>query len=194
MSLVKRGGNNPFYSPDDGMDDDAFLNHPRAGSSGYMLPQSSSMTSTSPRPNSSQSTTNTVENRQNQLQLERHEIEQRTIDSSNRSLGLLFESERVGAATGEELSRQKEQLLRTEGRLDDINSTLKTSERHLQVNPKKYLVDNFQQFSLIRGFLRFPPRFHGKAFGKKIRNYNQKKFGQRTSASNLGSVCNLEEY
>ena len=63
----------------------------------------------------------------------RREIEERTVDSSNRSLGLLYESERAGVATAEELNRQKEQLKRTEERLDDINSTLKTSERHLQV-------------------------------------------------------------
>ena len=66
----------------------------------------------------------------------RREIEERTVDSSNRSLGLLYESERAGAATAEELNRQKEQLKRTEERLDDINSTLKTSERHLQVKIK----------------------------------------------------------
>ena len=63
----------------------------------------------------------------------RREIENRTLESSERSLGLLYESERAGAATAEELHRQKEQLKRTEERLDDINSTLKTSERHLQV-------------------------------------------------------------
>lgn len=54
------------------------------------------------------------------------------MDSSHRSLGLLYESEKVGLATAEELSRQKEQLKNTEHRLDDINATLKTSERHLQ--------------------------------------------------------------
>ena len=79
----------------------------------------------------------------------RREIEERTVDSSNRSLGLLYESERAGAATAEELNRQKEQLKRTEERLDDINSTLKTSERHLQVGNVisyttfKSLVSNF---------------------------------------------------
>ena len=74
----------------------------------------------------------------------RREIEERTVDSSNRSLGLLYESERAGAATAEELNRQKEQLKRTEERLDDINSTLKTSERHLQVKIKTifYFVTN----------------------------------------------------
>ena len=81
----------------------------------------------------------------------RREIEERTLDSSNRSLGLLYESERAGAATAEELNRQKEQLKRTEERLDDINSTLKTSERHLQVltNTLLYLISPSQNNSMI---------------------------------------------
>ena len=79
----------------------------------------------------------------------RREIEERTLDSSNRSLGLLYESERAGAATAEELNRQKEQLKRTEERLDDINSTLKTSERHLQVLMLWYLMSPSQKLSYI---------------------------------------------
>jgi hypothetical protein len=39
----------------------------------------------------------------------------------------------VGLATAEELTRQKEQLMLTEQRLDDINSTLRNSEKHIQV-------------------------------------------------------------
>ena len=35
-------------------------------------------------------------------------------------------------ATAEELSRQKEQLMMTEQKLDDINSTLRNSEKHIQ--------------------------------------------------------------
>ena len=50
MALAKKG--NPFYSPDDEIDDDMFLNHPRAGTSGYMLPQHNSMIS--PRPPSAE--------------------------------------------------------------------------------------------------------------------------------------------
>merc|ERR1719495_2458336 len=60
------------------------------------------------------------------------EIEERTLASSERGLGLLYESEKVGVATADELSRQKEQLMRTEQRLDDINSTLRNSEKHIQ--------------------------------------------------------------
>lgn len=126
MSMVKSGGasSNPFYTPEDGeVDDDAFLNHPRAGTSGYMLPQHNQ---------SSVSPLTAAEERQRQLLIKKKEIEERTLDSSHRSLGLLYESEKVGVATAEELNRQKDQLLQTEGRLDEINTTLKTSERHLQ--------------------------------------------------------------
>ena len=112
---------NPFYSPDE-ISDEAFLNHPRAGSSGYMLPQPSS---------NSPGMVTSPSDQQRQFLMKKQEIEERTLASANNSLGLLYESEKVGAATGHELQRQKEQLLRTEGRLDEINSTLKTSERHL---------------------------------------------------------------
>lgn len=128
MALAK-GGGNPFYSPEE-VDDDAFLNHPRAGSAGYMLPQHNSMTPSSSRQNSSSVGMN-LEERQRQLLMKKKEIEESTLESSSRSLGLLYESEKVGAATAEELNRQKETLLKTEGRLDEINNTLKTSERHL---------------------------------------------------------------
>lgn len=120
------------------IDDDAFLNHPRAGSSGFMLPQSSNQGGINQfqpvqqsRQEASASGIMSPDEKHRQLLLLQKDIEARTIDSSNRSLGLLYESEKVGAATGEELHRQKEQLLRTEGRLDEINSTLKQSERHL---------------------------------------------------------------
>ena len=62
----------------------------------------------------------------------RKEVEDRTLASSERGLGLLYESEKVGSATAIELTRQKEQLLNTETKLDEINSSLRQSERHLQ--------------------------------------------------------------
>ena len=68
-----------------------------------------------------------LEERQRQILMKKREIEEETLKSSDRSLGLLFESEKVGAATAEELGRQKETLLRTEGRLDEINHTLKVN-------------------------------------------------------------------
>lgn len=53
------------------------------------------------------------------------------MNSSSRSVGLLQESERAGIETAEELIRQREQLENTERRLDDINATLNTSQRHI---------------------------------------------------------------
>lgn len=109
MSLDNK---NPFYEPE--VDDDMFLNHTRTG---YMLHSPSSATS--------------AEDRQRQILMRKKEIEDRTLESAGKSIELLYESEKVGVATGHELQRQKETLLRTEERLDDINSTLKQSERHL---------------------------------------------------------------
>lgn len=68
--------------------------------------------------------------RQAMIQTQR-EIEQRTIDSSTRSIGLLRDSEQIGIATAEELSRQREQLQNTDRRLDEINTNLNYSQKHL---------------------------------------------------------------
>lgn len=61
----------------------------------------------------------------------RKEIENRTINSSQRSIGLLRETEQVGIATANELSKQREQLEKTRDQLDTINTSLKFSQRHL---------------------------------------------------------------
>ncbi len=103
---------NPFDDDEDEIDDETFLRRSR--------PNNANVNAEDP-----------VERQRRLLMQKRREIEERTLDSSNRSLGLLYESEKVGQATGEELARQKEQLKATEQRLDDINSTLRNSERHL---------------------------------------------------------------
>lgn len=59
------------------------------------------------------------------------EIEERTLNSSQRSLGLLHETEQVGVATASELAKQREQLEKTRNQLDTINTSLKFSQRHL---------------------------------------------------------------
>ena len=70
--------------------------------------------------------------RKQTFQERKKEIERETYESSVRSLQLLDESERAGLATAKELSHQGEQLLRTEAKLDGIDSTLQTSERHIR--------------------------------------------------------------
>lgn len=75
---------------------------------------------------------NDLTQQRQQLLERRKEIEDRTIKSSERSVSLLRDSEQIGVATAEELIRQREQLQRTEKRLDDINSTLRFSQKHIQ--------------------------------------------------------------
>ena len=137
-------GKNPFYTEDDEMDDDEFLRRSKGGGGGaggnYMLPNHGAAATAQGHGGHGPGLyggghgggIDPIDARRQMLMEKRREIEARTLDSSQRSLGLLHESEKVGMATAEELSRQKEQLRGTEQRLDDINSTLKQSERHLQ--------------------------------------------------------------
>ncbi|KAH8402402.1 hypothetical protein KR009_011833 [Drosophila setifemur] len=62
---------------------------------------------------------------------QRRAIEQRTLESTNKSLGLLYETQEVGKATAVELAKQREQLEKTSHQLDEINATLRFSQRHL---------------------------------------------------------------
>jgi len=125
-NFLTNGGKNKFL--DEEVDDDEFLRHPKSGTSGYLLPHQAPTLSN----NSRQSAQQSLEQQRQQLAQRRREVEERTLASSERGLGLLYESEKVGVATAEELSRQKEQLMQTEQKLDDINSTLRNSEKHIQ--------------------------------------------------------------
>jgi len=101
---------NPFFADveDDDVSDAAFLKNSR------------------PYENSS------LQDRREQLLAEKRKIEQRTVQSSIRSIGLLHESEQIGSATAAELHSQREQLENTEKRLDEINASLRTSQKHIQ--------------------------------------------------------------
>ncbi|XP_052839290.1 synaptosomal-associated protein 29 [Drosophila gunungcola] len=87
----------------------------------------------------------------------RRAIEQRTLDSTNKSLGLLYETHEVGKATAAELAKQREQLEKTSHQLDEINSTLRFSQRHLTGlksvfgGLKNYLSGNRDQPSTAAG-------------------------------------------
>lgn len=111
---------NPFFSLEDDVDDETFLNSAPPRSSGRSAY------------NHYNNFDNEIEQKHQQLLQRRKEIEDRTVQSSERSISLLRDSEQIGAATAEELIRQREQLERTEKRLDDINSTLRFSQKHIQ--------------------------------------------------------------
>ncbi|KAK7073095.1 Synaptosomal-associated protein [Halocaridina rubra] len=72
-----------------------------------------------------------AEMRRQEVLRQMRQIEERTVESSKRSIGLLHESEKVGIETAEELVKQREQLTNTEARLDDINSSLKDTQKNI---------------------------------------------------------------
>nr|UEK51524.1 SNAP29-like protein [Parasacculina yatsui] len=114
------------FFPDDQVDDDAFLRHPRHGSDGYMFPTASA-TSTGGQGGDS----GHLASRHEQLVAERKRLEQSALETSKRCVGTVIDTEQVGLQTAEDLVRQREQLEKTENRLDDINSSLNTSQKHL---------------------------------------------------------------
>ncbi|XP_001363697.1 synaptosomal-associated protein 29 [Monodelphis domestica] len=64
----------------------------------------------------------------------RQEVLRRTeasVESTNRSLSSIYESEKVGIASSEELVRQRGVLQRTEQMVDKMDQDLKTSQRHI---------------------------------------------------------------
>nr|XP_034953426.1 synaptosomal-associated protein 29 [Zootoca vivipara]XP_034953427.1 synaptosomal-associated protein 29 [Zootoca vivipara]XP_034953428.1 synaptosomal-associated protein 29 [Zootoca vivipara] len=69
--------------------------------------------------------------RQRYLQQEVLRRSQATVDSSNRAVSLIYESEHIGVAASEELARQGEVLKRSERMVDKMDQDLKTSQRHI---------------------------------------------------------------
>jgi len=111
----------------------------------------------------------------NQAQLfeqRKKEIEERTLASSHRSLGLLHETEQVGVATAEELARQREQLENTSKQLDDINSTLRFSQKHL--NGLKSVFGGLKNYLSGQKNME-PPQARSSSSAKVNENQNKEK-------------------
>ncbi|XP_064779597.1 synaptosomal-associated protein 29 isoform X1 [Oncorhynchus masou masou] len=72
-----------------------------------------------------------AERKQRCLQQEVMRTAKSAVVSSHRSLGLIYESEKIGAETAEELMRQGEALKRTERMVDNMGQDLKTSQKHI---------------------------------------------------------------
>lgn len=69
--------------------------------------------------------------RSEQLQQQKQQSMNRQLDSTNRCLASIYDSEQIGVATAEELLAQGEQLDNVERKLDRILVDTKTSQRHL---------------------------------------------------------------
>jgi len=82
--------NSRFFAVDeDEVDDETFLRHSKSGSSGYMLPSHLHQEK------------NTLDDNRLQLLERKKMIEERTVQSSERSISLLRDSEQIGVATAE---------------------------------------------------------------------------------------------
>uniref|UniRef100_A0A4W5M2E7 Synaptosomal-associated protein 29 n=1 Tax=Hucho hucho TaxID=62062 RepID=A0A4W5M2E7_9TELE len=72
-----------------------------------------------------------AERKQRCLQQEVMRTAESAVASSHRSLGLIYESEKIGSETAEELMRQGEALKRTERMVDNMGQDLRTSQKHI---------------------------------------------------------------
>lgn len=100
---------NPFDDDDDDVDDETFLRNSRR----------------------SNSTQPSFEDQLQSFQERKRAIEERTINSTEKSISILRDSEQIGIATAEELMRQREKLEKTDKQLDEINQTLRFSQKHI---------------------------------------------------------------
>lgn len=106
-----------------------------------------------------------AEQQRQMMQIKREEIERRTLMSTHRSLGLLEDTEQVGIATAEELARQREQLEQTSERLDNINATLRFSQKHL--NGLKSMFGGLKNY-LGSGGKDYTPKMSSSPSGSKL--------------------------
>ncbi|NP_001080076.1 synaptosome associated protein 29kDa L homeolog isoform X1 [Xenopus laevis] len=82
--------------------------------------------------------------KQRSLQQEVMKKAQSMVDSSNRSLSLVYNSEKIGVDTAEELVRQGEALKRTEKMVDNMEQDMKTSQKH--INSIKSMFSGFTNY------------------------------------------------
>lgn len=66
-----------------------------------------------------------------QIHAESKRLQQSTLQSTRTTLGLIYETEKVGLGTAEELLHQREQLENVDQKLDGINSIMRVSQKHI---------------------------------------------------------------
>ncbi|KAH8042770.1 hypothetical protein HPB51_025752 [Rhipicephalus microplus] len=123
MASAGRGkaAGNPFFDDEttEDVDDFTFLNSARKSSSPYSLGNEQNLRNRQ------------WEQQREQLLLERQQLEDSILQSSNSAVRVLYDTEQVGIATAEELAHQGEQLKNVDRKLDTINTNLKVSQKHL---------------------------------------------------------------
>lgn len=106
MSYIK--GNRPNFHEEDEVTDEEFL---RSGRNNY--------------------SNDSKEGSLQQIQDENKRLQQSALQSTRTTLGLIYETEKVGLGTAEELLHQREQLENVDQKLDGINSIMRVSQKHI---------------------------------------------------------------
>lgn len=134
MANYKSNPHNSFFAFEDDVDDEKFLKNSRVYSK-------SDHSNTNTYLSSTDSSSHDLKS---QLLARKKEIEKQTLESTERSLCLLKESEETGIATAEELQRQREQLERADKNLDTINSALRTTQK--KIDSIKSIFGSFKNY------------------------------------------------
>jgi synaptosomal-associated protein 29 len=125
MASRQRPAGNPFLADDKTVDDDV-------ADSDFLKPRNTGYVLGNSRGSSSLASQQDEYARKRQLLLdERRAIEDRTLQSAKNSLSLVYEAEKVGITTAEELVRQGEKLSHVDAKLDEMNSTMRVTQKHL---------------------------------------------------------------
>lgn len=118
-------GKNPFMDVDD---DDFLASGSKVSKSGYNDPfRVDKRGDPPPYDDGSEPTLSRYE----LLQQQKQQSMNRQLESTQRSLATIYDSEQIGIATAEELVHQGEQLENIERKVDKINADTKVSQRHL---------------------------------------------------------------
>nr|CAG4652372.1 EOG090X0MTI [Triops cancriformis] len=126
---------NPFLDDDDDVDDETFLAKAPSSSTSSRFRSGGGESANykySSIPDEGSHPSSPLEDKRMALLREKERVENETLASTQRSLGLLYETEQVGSSTAEELLRQKEQLQNTDRKLEEMNVNLRASEKHIQ--------------------------------------------------------------
>lgn len=165
MSSYLSSGKGGIFSVEDDVDDETFLAGSRTGNTGFQSSDAYSSKPSYPVNGSSSFQYNDMSAERERIQAllqKKAEVERRTLESSAKSLSLLRETEQVGTETAEELLRQREQLELTERRIDDINNTLRFSQKH--INGIKSVFGSLKNY--IKGNKNDPKMNPTSAIGK----------------------------
>nr|CAG4644508.1 EOG090X0MTI [Lepidurus arcticus] len=164
---------NPFLDDDDDVDDETFLAKAPSSASRFRSGGGESANyKYSSIPDDVSHPTSPLEDKRMALVREKERVEQETLASTQRSLGLLYETEQVGTSTAEELLHQKELLRNTERKLDEMNVNLRASDKHIQ-NIKSV-------FSSIKNYFSKGPELPKTQSSPSLSN---------TSSLSMGRTC-----